>query len=573
MRLSLAQINPTVGDFAGNLHKITGFIERAAEAGTDLICFPELAVPGYPPGDLLLNKSFLKANCLSLEELVKLTEGLEPAVVVGYADFRDGCIYNAAAVIHGGSLRAVYHKKHLSGDWGFEEERYFRRGTGDLLITCAGIDVRITIGADIGQTAGPADRDAPHEAAQLLLNLSAAPYYRGKQLSQERILAARAAESARFLGFVNLVGGQDDLVFDGKSMIFDKHGNLIRKGLAFKEDLLTVDLETEMAPMTHTLTDNRATQAQKVALTASSGKVYPPLEEPDLEHDTSSDDGEEADVYAALVLGVRDYVNKNGFSRAYLGLSGGIDSALVAAIAADALGDERLTGVFMPSPFTSRESGEDARQLAANLGIPCLEIPIADLYEAYLTILNPVCAGQASDIATQNIQARIRGNILMALTNQYGGIVLTTGNRSEISVGYTTLYGDMAGGFAVLRDVPKTLVYRLTDYRNRITGKPVIPLRILEKTPSAELRTDQKDEDELPPYNVLDQILEKYLEKGCSAKEIIAKGMEPGCVKRVITMITGSEHKRRQMPPGIRTTHLALGENRRMPVTNKFREI
>ncbi len=580
MRIALAQINPTVGDFQGNLSKISGYIRRAAELGADLVCFPELAIAGYPPEDLLLKTSFLEANRRCLEKLAAGTQDLELTVVVGFVDLQEGEIYNAAAIIHRGSVLAVYHKIYLPNYGVFDEKRYFRSGTNGLVFTCAGVNVGVTICEDIWHPAGPAVLETRQAGAQVILNLSASPYHKGKQQMREKMLAVRAADNISYLAYVNLVGAQDELVFDGNSLISDEQGNLLRKGLAFEEDLIVADLQTERILRTriHDIRNRESRmlpeapgQVQKVFVSEPSGRVYPPLAAPEAKPENKEYD-EAAEVYAALVLGVRDYVKKNGFPRAFVGLSGGIDSALTAAIAVDALGQERVTGVFMPSPITSIESREDSEKLAANLGIELLTIPIKDIYDAYMTALHPVCNGRVADITMQNIQARIRGNLLMALTNQFGGIVLTTGNKSELSAGYATLYGDMAGGFAVLKDIPKTLVYKLAHYRNRKAGTLLIPQRILEKAPTAELRPDQKDEDELPPYAVLDQIIEKYVEQDYSAGEIIQQGIAPEHVHRAISMIDRSEYKRRQAPPGVKITPRAFGKDRRMPITNKFRE-
>lgn len=584
MRLALAQINSTVGDLAGNLLKITGFTRHAAALGADLICFPELAITGYPPEDLLLKTSFLAANRSSLEKLAGFTRNLEPVIVVGCIDVQEGNIYNAAAVLHNGSLVDVYHKNFLPNYGVFDEKRYFRSGTGSLVFTCAGVNVGLTICEDLWHPMGPAIMETRQGGAEIILNLSASPYHRGKHYQRKEMMAVRAADHTSFVAFVNLVGGQDELVFDGNSMIFNEQGRLIGKGAAFREDILFADITTERVLRTR-LHDIRhrefrmspgepQQELRKVFISGPSGRPYPPLKTGKSNHESSTkNEQEEAEVYAALVLGVRDYLDKNGFRRAFIGLSGGIDSSLTAAVAVDALGHERITGIFMPSPFTSRESTEDARQLATNLGINLLTIPIKEIFDTYLNILNPACGCRIADITIQNIQARIRGNILMAMANQYGGIVLTTGNKSELSVGYATLYGDMAGGFAVLKDLPKTLVYRLARYRNMTAGKDIIPPRVLEKAPTAELRENQKDEDDLPPYSILDRIIEQYVEEDLSLEEIIASGSDPGQAQRVIAMIDGNEYKRRQAPPGVRVTHRAFGKDRRMPITSKFHEV
>lgn len=577
MRLALAQINTTVGDLEGNTDKILSYMEQAAAAGADLVCFPELAVTGYPPEDLLLKTSFLEANLRALDKLINASASLDPIAVVGFVDLRDGDIYNAAAVIHRGRLQAVYHKVFLPNYGVFDEKRYFKNGDRGLVFSCAGARVGVTICEDIWHPVGPAVAEIRQSGAQLVLNLSASPYHMGKQTMREKMMSVRAADNLCFLAYVNLVGAQDELVFEGNSLIFDEHGNIIHKGTAFQEDLLLADLETRRILRTriHDIR-NRETwmlsgeRVDEVEVTRSRNTPYPPLPEPPRRW---WPDSEEAEVYQALVLGVHDYVNKNGFRRVFIGISGGIDSALTAAIATDALGSERVTGVFMPSPITSRESLEDAEQLAANLGIRFLSVPIKQALDAYLSIMAQAVEGCPGDLMVQNLQARIRGNILMALTNQYGGIVLTTGNKSEMSVGYATLYGDMAGGFAVLKDIPKTLVYRLSRHRNAMAGKSLIPERVLIKAPTAELKPDQKDEDDLPPYAVLDQIIQKYVEEDCSASEIRSGGIPSEYLNRAINLIDHNEYKRRQAPPGVKITHRAFGKDRRMPIINHYHDL
>jgi len=594
LRLALAQINPTVGDLSGNNRKIMTFINRAAEAEADLVCFPELALTGYPPEDLVLKPSFLTAVQKHLEKLVASTKNFNLVVVVGFIEMKEGEVFNSAAVIYQGSLQGIYHKIFLPNYGVFDEKRYFQSGSSGLVFTFAGVKVGVTICEDIWHPVGPAVLETHQAKAQVLLNLSASPYHRGKQQQREKMLSVRAFDQSAYLAYVNLVGAQDELVFDGNSMVFDEQGSLVARAAAFREDLLVVDLQTEKVLRTrfHDLRHREFKtyagvqgEVQQIFISSSSSKTHPlpagpgparaenkTAPEPNDASGLSHDATEEAEIYEALVLGVKDYVNKNGFARVFVGLSGGIDSSLTAVIAVDALGHEQVTGVFMPSLYTSQESREDARQLAANLKISFLEIPIQEIYEAYLAVLRRTFGALPGDITAQNLQARIRGNILMALTNQYGGIVLTTGNKSELSVGYATLYGDMAGGFAVLKDVPKTLVYRLSHYRNQIAEAEVIPRRVLEKAPSAELKPGQKDEDDLPPYNVLDQIVEKYVEGDLGPEEIAAEGYAQDLVQKVIDMIDRNEYKRRQAPPGVKITPRAFGKDRRMPITNRFRE-
>ncbi|MGD0154257.1 MAG: NAD+ synthase [Thermacetogeniaceae bacterium] len=579
MRLAIAQINTTVGDFKGNAAKIGSGISQAEAAGADVVCFPELTITGYPPEDLLLKPSFIEANLRCLESLAELTKELHIAAVVGFVDLRDGETYDAAAVIHRGVLVAVYHKVYLPNYGVFDEKRYFKSGTGGLVVNCAGVNVGVTICEDIWHPVGPAVLEAREGGAQVILNLSASPYHKAKQQFREKMLSVRASDNVTHIAYANLVGGQDELVFDGSSTVFDEQGNLLGRAAAFEEDLLLVDLQTEhmLCSRLHDIRHRELFapalpgQVHRVDLPSTlQDRVYPPLPTRAMQAQSVEGMDEEAEIYAAVVLGVRDYVNKNGFPRTFIGLSGGIDSSLTAAFAVDALGADRVTGVLLPSPYTSRDSIEDAEQLAANLGVKALTVPIAPLYEAYLSAIAPSCEGRPGDLTTQNIQARIRGNVLMALTNQYGGLVLTTGNKSELSVGYATLYGDMAGGFAVLKDIPKTLVYRLCHYRNRLAGRLVIPQRVFDKAPTAELRPDQRDEDDLPPYAILDQIIEAYVEEDRSPQEIIDRGFDPAVVARVIRMVDRNEYKRRQAPPGVKITHRAFGKDRRMPITNKF---
>lgn len=580
MRLAIAQLNTTVGDFEGNVAKICSYIRQASGSGADLVCFPELTITGYPPEDLLLKPSFIEANLRSLDAVADSTRELHITAVVGFVDLKDGETYDAAAVICRGAVVATYHKVYLPNYGVFDEKRYFRSGDGGLVIGCAGVNVGITICEDIWHPVGPAVLEVRTGGAQVILNLSASPYHKGKQQFREKMLSVRASDNVTQIAYANLVGGQDELVFDGNSTIFDEDGTLLGRAAAFQEDLLVVDLQTERVLRTR-LHDIRHREEIAPGLTGPVRRIdlpaltdghtaYPPLPLRQPQAEPASGMDEEAEIYSAVVLGVHDYVNKNGFKRAFIGLSGGVDSSLTAAIAVDALGADRVTGVLLPSPYTSRDSIEDAEALAANLGFTTLTVPIAALHETYLDTIAPVCDGQPGDLTAQNIQARIRGNILMALTNQYGGLVLTTGNKSELSVGYATLYGDMAGGFAVLKDIPKTLVYRLCRYRNQLAGWLAIPQRVLDKAPTAELRPNQRDEDDLPPYDSLDQIIEAYVEDDRSPQEIVAQGFDPAVVARVILMVDHNEYKRRQAPPGVKITHRAFGKDRRMPITSKF---
>jgi len=574
LRLGLAQINSTVGDLEGNVEKIIAEIERARELGVDLIAFPELALTGYPPEDLLLKPSFIAANLEALQEVVHRTEGI--TAIVGFVD-RGGDIYNAAAVIHDRWLAGIHHKAFLPNYSVFDEERYFAAGEEVSVFYDGDLTFGVNICEDIWYPDGPAIVQTLAGGAQLIINISASPYYQGRGRERERMLATRATDQAAKVAFCNLVGGQDELVFDGRSAIFDERGELLARGKEFEEDLIVADLSLE-GVLGHRLHDPRRRKEwglrerlegvplKRVELRLSRSSAKEPLR-PRIAEEL----GAEEEAYSALVLGTRDYVHKNGFARVLVGLSGGIDSALVATIAADALGRENVVGAFMPSRYSSGESREDAAQLAENLGIKLLVIEIDETFQAYLKMLEKPFSETEPGVAEENIQARIRGNILMALSNRFGWLVLTTGNKSEFSLGYTTLYGDMAGGFAVIKDVPKTLVYDLAHYRNSLS--PVIPERILTKPPSAELRPDQEDEADLPAaYAVLDPILKAYVEEDRSLWELVELGFDEETVRRVIRLVDRNEYKRRQSPVGIRITPRAFGRDRRLPITNRFSE-
>ncbi|HHH40458.1 MAG TPA: NAD+ synthase [Chloroflexi bacterium] len=570
LRIALAQINVMVGDIEGNTQRVLEAIERARSVQADLVVFPELVIPGYPPEDLLFKVAFLRANRAAVEAIAPATRGL--TALVGFADFDDD-IYNAAAVLHDGALAGVYRKHYLPTYSVFDEDRYFRAGSENLVFVRDGVIIGVSICEDIWYPAGPPEAQAVDGGAHLLVNLSASPYHIGKGAFRERMLAIRAADNEAFVAFCNLVGGQDELVFDGESFLFDPRGELIARGAQFEEDFIVADLEIG-AVFRQRLHDPR----QRKERTAGRVTVTPlsPLPSPEADREPLSppppaprlDRLEE--VYRALVLGTRDYVRKNGFRQVVIGLSGGIDSSLVACIAADALGPENVTGVSMPSRYSAEMSRTDAARLADNLGIHFLVIPIESIFQSYLETLADPFAGLQPDVTEENIQARIRGNLLMALSNKFGWLVLTTGNKSEMSVGYATLYGDMAGGFAVIKDVPKTLVYELARWRNARPDGPVIPERVLTRPPSAELRPDQKDTDSLPPYEVLDPILHAYVEEDRSLEEIMALGYPEELVEEVIRMVDRSEYKRRQAPPGVRITRRAFGKDRRLPITNRW---
>ncbi len=531
MRVALAQINPTVGDIDGNAAKIAEWIGRAREAGAELAIFPELCLPGYPAEDLYLKRHFLAANRRAIEELAAAAVGI--AALVGFAEPVAGGgdsrhAHNSTAVLADGAVRAVYRKNLLPNYAVFDEQRYFVPGTEPVTIEVAGEPVGLTICEDCWVPGPPAQTEA-EEGAKLIANPSGSPYHRGKGREREAMFAERSRAYGVHFAFCNLVGGQDELVFDGQSMVTAPGGETIARAAQFEEELLVCDL-------------------------AGGGPLAPPLADLD-------------EVYAALVLGLRDYVAKNGFRHVGIALSGGIDSALVALLAVDALGPERVSCVVMPSPHSSSETQEDARTIARNLGCELLEIEIEPMMEGYQRALG----GPAElDLAAENIQARIRGNLMMALSNRHGWLVLTTGNKSEMSVGYATLYGDMAGGFATIKDVPKGLVYELVRRRNERAGGELVPASAIARAPSAELRPDQLDSDSLPPYELLDRILEAYVERDQGREEMIAAGLPAATVDEVIRLVDRSEYKRRQAAPGIRITPRAFGRDRRLPITNRF---
>ena len=578
MKVALAQINTVVGDVWGNVERAADALRRAVDEGADLVAFPELTMTGYPPEDLLLRPSFIRDNLDALEEFAgRVPEGV--AAAIGFVDL-NGDLYNACAVVSGGRVLHRYHKRYLPNYGVFDENRYFREGTGAPILKLGSALVGLSVCEDIWYPGGP-PREQSLSGAGVLLNVSASPYHRLKGASRERMLGVRASDYGCYVVFCNLVGGQDELVFDGRSAVFDPDGRVIARARQFEEDLLLVDLHPEEA-LVHRLHDPRprkenpdrepeivdvpdAEPETSVVLAGKDGRVGI---EPRVEAVLS----EEGEVLEALVLGLRDYFRKNGFSRAVLGLSGGIDSALGAAVAARALGPENVTGVLMPSQYTSEASNTDAQALVKNLGVDSQVVPIGPAFDAYREMLSDVFKGLPEDETEENIQSRIRGNILMALSNKFGWIVLSTGNKSETSVGYSTLYGDTAGGFSVIRDVPKTLVYRVCRHMNEKEGREVIPDSILTKEPSAELREDQRDTDSLPPYEVLDPILEAYVEEDKGIGEIVAAGFDEEDVKRAVSLVDRAEYKRRQAPTGIKVTSRSFGRDRRMPITNRYRE-
>ena len=569
VRIALAQVNPVVGDLPGNTKKVIEFIERARSQGAELVAFPELVLTGYPPEDLLLRPEFIEQNQAALDEVVRATRGI--TAIVGFAQ-RAGDVYNAAAIAHDGQIAAVYQKSHLPNYGVFDEVRYFRPGRDPFLCVRGPLRFAVNICEDIWTPSGPMAL-ALYGEAELVINLSASPFHAGKSISRDRMLATRAADGVAFVAFVNNVGGQDELVFDGNSRLFGPRGEDLARAAAFEEDLVLFDLDLD-AVFRARLKDPRSREAAQTdngdsalrSVTLSDIALSPKPALP--ARKTRTPEGTE-EIYQALVLGTHDYIVKNGFKRVVLGLSGGVDSALTAAIAADALGAENVTGTFLPSPYTSKESAEDAEALARNLGLDYRSLPIGDEMASYKKTLATIFAGRPEDTTEENLQSRIRGNLLMALSNKFGWMVLTTGNKSEYSCGYATLYGDMAGGFAVLKDVFKTLVYELSNYRNTLAGKPWIPERTIKRPPTAELKPGQLDTDSLPPYDVLDPILRAYVEEDWEVERIMALGHDRALVRRVIRMVDKAEYKRRQAPPGIRITPRALGKDRRLPITNR----
>ncbi len=575
LRVALAQLNLTVGDLAGNSARIIATIDDARSRGAQLVIFPELATTGYPPEDLLLKPSFVAENVARLREIATHTRGI--VAIVGFVDAAED-IYNAAAVLADGAWVGTYHKRYLPNYGVFDEDRYFMAGDTAPIFRFGDVPVGITVCEDIWYPVGPATLQGL-AGARLIININASPYHQGKWQTRETMLATRAMDNDLYLAYVNLVGGQDELVFDGGSVIFDPSGRVVARSPLFTEDLLIADLDLgavfrsrlhdPLRRKERLLSELSADGVPRIPVAAfpASPGPRPPL--PDAPPAAPLDPL--AEVYAALVLGTRDYLHKTGFARVVLGLSGGIDSALVAAIAVDALGADAVTGISMPSRYSSGGSKDDARDLAERLGIRFLTVPIEGTHAAALAMLSEAFEGTPAGLAEENLQARIRGNILMALSNKFGSLVLTTGNKSEMSVGYATIYGDMAGGFAVIKDVPKTLVFALCRWRNE-QGRAVIPPSTIEKPPSAELRPDQVDTDSLPPYEVLDPILKAYVEEDRSAAEIVAGGADPELVARVIRMVDLNEYKRRQAAPGIKITARAFGRDRRLPIVNRYRE-
>ena len=579
LRLALAQIDPTVGDIEGNSRLISESIEQAREGGAQLVVLPELCLSGYPPEDLVLRRDFLDAVREGLDAIAAEVDGI--AALVGFperverspdeVEHLDPLIdpfpppaYNSLAVLADGEVRFIYRKCHLPNYGVFDERRYFEPGHDPALIGVDGALVGLTVCEDIWHPGFPEDQEA-QAGAGIVVNSSASPYHRGKSRPREAMVAERARSNGVAFALCNTVGGQDELVFDGASVVVGADGTTLARAAQFEPELLVCDL---LLPAERPSGDGAGREGGAPILADlhsgadPHGEVEPRLAQP-LET-------EEAEVYAALTHGLRDYVQKNAFEHVVLALSGGIDSALVAQVAVDAVGPERLTVVVMPSPYSSPDTQDDARTIARNLGVELIEISIAEPMEAYKRALEQSFAGTDPDLAEENLQARIRGNLVMGLSNKFGWLVLTTGNKSEMSVGYATLYGDMAGGFAVIKDVFKLLVYRLVRWRNEQEGSELVPESVLERPPSAELRPDQVDEDSLPPYEVLDPILEGYVERDEGIDELVTRGLPRDMIEDVVRLVDRAEYKRRQAPPGIRVSTKAFGRDRRLPITNRF---
>jgi len=566
LRVALAQLNTTVGDLDGNARRILDAARAAAEARADVVAFPELALTGYPPEDLLIRAAFIEDATRALDELARAADGLPP-LIVGCIEF-EGQLYNAAALLDRGRIAGRYRKHFLPNYGVFDEYRYFQPGDRAPLFRIGGIEVGITICEDLWFPAGPM-RELALAGARVVVNINASPFHAGKPHFRERMVSTRAADNTVAIAWVNQVGGQDELVFDGNSAVFGPDGEVIARAASMDEDLLLVDVPVGQVVQRqlHDVRLRRERHASErpvpVAVSDAVVEVRPPLAPYRLDRPDNV-----AEVYQALVVGTRDYIHKSGFQDAVVALSGGIDSAIVATIAVDALGAGHVLGVSLPSRYSSEGSVADARELARNLGIRLAAMPIEEMHQAALDTLAGEFRGSATGTAEENVQSRIRGLLVMALSNKFGSIVLTTGNKSEYACGYATLYGDMVGGFAVIKDVPKTLVYQLAEHRNTLGA--VIPRNSIEKPPSAELRPDQLDTDSLPPYEVLDPIIEAYVEDDMPFQDIVAMGFDEPTVRRVISMINRNEYKRRQAAPGVKITPRAFGRDRRLPLASRY---
>lgn len=574
LRIAQAQINTTVGDLGGNSAKIALYIKKARDAGADIVTFPELTISGYPPEDLLLKPQFLRDCRAALETIIDSTEGIVAAV--GFPDFIDNSVFNAAALIYNGKILAVYHKVELPNYGVFDEKRYFTSGTDPLIFLLNGKRLMMTICEDIWIEESPVEEFASKNNVDIALNLSGSPFHAGKLEIRRRIASNFAKRTNSFVCYTNLIGGQDELVFDGTSLVVNREGDVIARGKRFEEDLFITDIsDMDIDPVTP-FPVRAANEGEIVIKPAGDIKEVEKRKGDKAEYLPTivrkAYDGNDYidEIWSALVLGTGDYVRKNGFKKVVIGLSGGIDSSLTAAVAVAALGKENVIGVTMPSQYTSTETLTDAELTAKNLGTRLITVPIKPIFSTYLDLLEAPFGEGDLGVEAENLQARIRGNILMALSNRFGWLVLTTGNKSEMAVGYATLYGDMAGGFAVIKDVPKTTVYRVSEYVNEIEGREIIPKSVIERPPSAELRPDQKDEDSLPPYDVLDKILLAYVEEDRDPEDLIASGFDRDIVWDMVRKVDINEYKRRQAPPGVKITPKAFGRDRRLPITNRY---
>ncbi len=582
IRIGLAQINCVVGDLTGNLDKIRDYVRRGADAGVELLALPELAICGYPPEDLLFKPQFVDDVKAGLEELARFTrEFSQVTVVVGCLDRRDRRLYNGAAVINSGSVLSIYHKHHLPNYGVFDEKRYFTSGRDYVVLEVSGVLVGVSICEDIWYKTGPPGTEVSEGGAELVVNLNASPYHVGKPDDRKKVLRAWAHDHRAAVAYVNMVGGQDELVFDGQSLVIDADGHMVAMADQFVEDLLIVDIDSGDIQAAREKHQRSAREADAGTHEPAAGEGHREVTKltisdrsaraaPEVLPQLRAELPQLSEVWQALSLGVSDYVIKNGFSHVLLGLSGGVDSALTAAIATDALGSDKVTTVFLPSRYTSTASLEDAAALAENLGIEMITIPIEPMFRSYLAQLRDVFSEYEPDVTEENLQARIRGDLLMALSNKFDWLLLSTGNKSEMSVGYATLYGDMSGGYSILKDIFKTSVYELARDFNERQSRQLIPQRILTRSPSAELNDDQKDSDTLPEYSVLDPILRLYVEEEQTATQIRAAGFGADTVERVISLVDRSEYKRRQAPPGVKITPRAFGKDWRVPITNKY---
>ncbi|MBF0123462.1 MAG: NAD+ synthase [Candidatus Omnitrophica bacterium] len=553
MRIALAQINTTVGDLSGNCDWILAFSERARQQDADIVAFPEMCVTGYPPEDLLLKSHFIFNNLKALKDVAGRVHGI--VAVVGFVDAgKNGVLYNAAAVICDGKIIGIYHKQALPNYSVFDEKRYFTAGKNAGLFSLQGIPFGVNICEDIWTPDGVFTQQAKGGAG-LILNISSSPYEVGKRQYREKIVTQVARSTGAYVGYVNLVGGQDELVFDGASMVVSPSGKILAAGAQFKEDLIVCDVPLKKKRVAKAIIVKTKAMGKKADIKPQISKRLSLVEE----------------IYAAIVCGTRDYVQKNGFRKVVIGLSGGIDSSLVAAVACDAVGRGNVIGISMPTRYNAEETKNDARLLAKNLNIEFYEVPIEGVFEVYLQALKPEFKNLPFGLAEENLQSRIRGNILMAFSNKFGWLVLTTGNKSEMATGYCTLYGDMSGGYAVIKDILKTRVYDLCEFYNKNEGRDIIPRSIFKRPPSAELRYNQTDQDSLPPYSVLDKLLELYVEAHEDHKSMVASCKDEKLVKRVVGLVDKSEYKRRQAPPGVKISKRAFGKDWRLPLTNQYK--